>query len=391
VKKLPTRRALVFVGVGALLVVVGSTAQAGWLFVLAAVVIGVLATSLVSGARLSECEFARTLPARARVGDEVPVAISLRNNNLRRWLPGHRVIDSFPAFESTTFACDGLSPGASAEVRIQRTAARRGIHRGGEMVVTSGWPFGLTRSKRRMKVGGRITVVPQWVELRSFAPLETWSASSDSERFAARSGSGEQFLGVREYRAGDDTRYIHWRSSARRGELVVREYEDELSQRVAVVLSGSDYGTPPDSSYEALVSAAASVANYCLRRGLRVELIRAGDHEAERLPTANWNEVLDWLATARPADAPLLPLVRAALNAGEQPGAVVLFTSTDHSGTQVENATGLIRRRGALPVLISADATTWDPEVSAVERPRPVACPTRTLVKERALAECLNA
>jgi uncharacterized protein (DUF58 family) len=388
--KRPTKRALVFVGAGALLMLVGTTAQSAWLFVLAAAVIGAVACSLISRARLAQCQIVRKVPSRAQVGDNVPVQISIRNLSSRRSVPGFRVIDSFEAVEAAALACDGLGPDQTSAATISRKALRRGILAGGEVTLITGWPFGLTCSRRTFAVPSPVTVVPRTVELRAFPVLDSQAVSASSHRVAARAGAGEQFLGVREYRAGDDARHIHWRSSARRSRLVMREYENEATELVALVLAGGDDGHPPNSSFEVLVSAVASVAIFAHRRGLITELVRGrADGTVERFRSSTSAEVLDWLATARAVDAPLLPSVTAALDFGPSPGAVVLFaTAEGRAGLQIHGAVRLIRARGPGVVTVVADSTSWREGGAADLSALPA--PVRILSKGRGLAKCLQ-
>lgn len=387
----PTKRALVFVGVGGLLVVVGSTAQAGWLFVLAAIVFGVTACSLLTPSRLTLYDATRLLPPRATVGDEPQVHVSLRNASTKRFLPAARVVDMFEPFEPVAFACDGLPPSGVSTVRVHRQAVRRGVYSGGEIVVTSGWPFGLMRSTRSITVVSPITVVPRFVELASFPLSRSSSVHGRAERSAARAGAGEQFLGVREYRAGDDARHIHWRSSARRGNLVVREYEDEAVERVALLLSGSDDGRAPESSFESLVSAVASVARYGLNQNMRVELWRTEmDGGSGRFASSNLHEILDWLACARSVDAPLLPLVLSAVSTGSPPGEMVVFsTSTGRAGEQLTDAANIVSARGVSVVSVIADSASWNGDAGS--RPLPsMPGPGRVLSRGCDLSKCLQ-
>jgi uncharacterized protein (DUF58 family) len=75
--------------------------------------------------------------------------------------------------------------------------------------------------------------------------------------FAGRVGDAEEFVSLRDYRAGDSPRRIHWKAWARTGRLVVKEYQDEFFVRHALVLDTFGYGT--DECFEAAVSLAASL------------------------------------------------------------------------------------------------------------------------------------
>src|SRR4029453_1872344 len=95
-------------------------------------------------------------------------------------------------------------------------------------------------------------------------------AGSGENRPRAIASAGEEDATVREYRDGDDLRRVHWRSTARRGELMVRREEQPWQSRCAMFLDArtiSHHGHGPSSSLEWAVSAAASIGIDRIRRG----------------------------------------------------------------------------------------------------------------------------
>jgi uncharacterized protein (DUF58 family) len=102
---------------------------------------------------------------------------------------------------------------------------------------------------------------------------------------APRAGSGNELFGIREYRAGDSLRRIHWRSSARHGELVVREYEPPGVQTVKLVV---DPAPPTAAIADQVARIAASEAWDCILDGGRVSL--------GALVSRDMWEILEWLA-----------------------------------------------------------------------------------------------
>ncbi|HET7482248.1 MAG TPA: DUF58 domain-containing protein, partial [Actinomycetota bacterium] len=271
----PTRRAATIVGAAVLLFMAASTAQAGWLYVLAAGVLGMVAASFLIPRDLSHVAIERVVPPRSSVGSEVRVGIVVRNEG-RRALPLMRLEDHFSAFEPSITATNRLRRGEVAHVELVKTAHRRGVFTSGPVVARSGAPFGFSRAERTFDIASEMTIVPSWADLRSFPILEPSSFPSDVLHERARTGAGQEYLGVREYRPGDPQRWVHWRTTARAGRLHVREFEEEVQSRVALVLAGADYGEPPDSAFEALVSAAASISIYALNTGHPVDLVSAG-------------------------------------------------------------------------------------------------------------------
>lgn len=355
----PTRRALIISGAGTMLFMAGSTAQAGWLFVLAAGVLGLVAASLLTRHNLSSAEVERIAPRRTCVGDPVAAGLIVRNTG-RRAVPLMRIEDHYGAFEPIVAVAERLRGGEESRVELVKQAHRRGVFTTGRVLLTSGAPFGFSRSKRTVDVPGHTTVVPRWFDLRSFPILEPSSFPSDVLHERARTGAGQEYLGVREYRPGDPQRAVHWRSTARVGQLVVREFEEEVQSRVTLVLAGGDFGEPPDSAFEMLVSAAASIAIYALNTGHPVDLLRPDGDGVSHLGDPDRYDVLDWLAGADPIDTEITPLISQALGrVGRRGTVVVLVPSMGTAARDVDNAVRTIQSAGSRAILVVARASSW--------------------------------
>ena len=110
---------------------------------------------------------------------------------------------------------------------------------------------------------------------------------------APRAGSGTEMFGVREYRPGDPLRRIHWRSSARHGELIVREFEPPGVQTLGIFCDPS----PPTSEVaDQIARLAASEAWDCLRAGGRVVLWAPGGEPSLPSESRSLWALLEWLA-----------------------------------------------------------------------------------------------
>ena len=379
-----TRRAATMLLVGGTLVLAGATAQAGWLFVIAAGVLGVVAASPFVPRRLSGVAVERAAPRLVTLGEPVGVGLTCTNRG-RRTLPLVRIRDSTDAFDTVALLCDGLAPGASAHIETQRVALRRGVYSSGEVAVESGWPFGLVRSARTLALPADVTVVPRWVELNSFPLLEPSSYPEEFLHQRARAGAGLEFAGVRDYRPGDPVHTIDWRSVARTGRLIVRELEQETGSHVALVIAGPDVGEPPDSAFEMLVSAAASVATYALKTGHPVELIAA--HTS--IGKVDQRGMLKWLATLEASEEPLLPLVdEAAGRIGRRGTIVLLMVDAGRTRGELAVAVAAAESAGLRAITVRADGSTWVDR--AVEGMTPRGATGRVLTKGKELRSCLE-
>jgi uncharacterized protein (DUF58 family) len=384
-------------GVGVLLVLAGSTAQAGWLVVLAAGVFGTVVASVFIPHRLGLCEMSCTVPALVRAGDDVAFRLQAMNRGRSAVAPA-RVEDGLGAFAPAAFALERLLSGAQVAVEVARRAQRRGVYTSTEVTLSSCWPFGLARSSRSLPVPCPVTVVPSWVDLRSFPLLEPSSYPAEALHERARMGAGVEYRGVREYRPGDSTRSIHWRSSARRGALVVREYEEEVYNRVAIVIAGADHGSPPRSSFEALVTSAASIAVYALTTGHPVELLRpTADGGSERVAGVDRAAVLMWLAGCGPLDAPLEPVVSASVASVGRRGTVAICApSAGRAGASLPDAARTVQSVGARAVPVVALSSTWEPlsiagaREDTLLRALGARAVIRTLSSDKDLESCLQ-
>ena len=150
-------------------------------------------------------------------------------------------------------------------------------------------PLGLFRKRRDTPDAEVAIALPKFMSFVSNPRMQEVEASLS----APRSGSGTEVFGVREYRPGDPRRRIHWRSSARHGELIVREYEPPGVQTLGIFCD-PDPGSREVADQVARI--AASEAWDCLRGGGRVVLVSPG-HEPSRPDEARslW-ALLEWLA-----------------------------------------------------------------------------------------------
>ncbi len=136
-------------------------------------------------------------------------------------------------------------------------------------------PFGLWSAKRVAPVAGPegVLVFP---ETRPLARLDLFDGQPAVETSLARAGLGGEFLGVREYRPGDPPRHVHWRTTARAGRLIVKEFAEEQQPALTLALDLSALarlGGEDDNTLELGIKLAASLARHAYERGLPVRLL----------------------------------------------------------------------------------------------------------------------
>lgn len=382
-----SRRAVSAVLIGGALILAGTTAQAGWLFVLAAGVLGVVAGSFVLLPRLHGVEIARELPRRVSVGEEVPVVVRVTNSG-RRSLPVMRLEDSLEAFDPVALLSRELGPGTSARAETVRRARRRGVYESGSVSLQTWAPLGFARRLLVRDAPATVTVVPAWVELHAWSPLR--SSGMGGEHPTARTGQGTgDYLGVRDYRHGDPLRAVHWRSAARAGRLIVTEHEEESRRRVLIALGGPDAGAPPDSAFESLVQSAASIAKSSIDNGHQVSLLHSGGE----LSDVRFGDCLEALAAAVPDGRPLSPRLGTCLARLGSGGTVVLLAcDSDEIRSDLDEATRMAAGRGCHTVAVIADPGSWLHERAPTRTSTPVeGATTRTVWRNASLRACLGA
>jgi uncharacterized protein (DUF58 family) len=167
--------------------------------------------------------------------------------------------------------------GRGRQVEYQVRSELRGRFEIGPMTVHVCDPFGLVRLGRAFSSTTPLTVTPRTVPLAAIPLTGMRGGAGDSMPRAFAGGSAEDVT-VREYRRGDDLRRVHWRSSARVGELMVRREEQPWQARATLLLDNrlrAHRGAGAASSFEAAVSAAASIAVHLSERGFTVRLVTA--------------------------------------------------------------------------------------------------------------------
>ena len=319
----PTRRAGGLVLGAAILFAVGTNVQAGWVLVLAALLIGAAITGMILPARMVRgVGVERRAPAEASAGDAVEVDLVVSNRHRRSKL-SLLIADRFIA-PATVFV-PVLERLGRSRVTTLRSPARRGVVEGDPVVVSSSAPFGVATARRRVPAEGRTVVFPRVVPIPRLAVLERPARPEPAARPAPRRGAGQDFLGTREYRTGDSLRHIHWPSTARHGTLIVREFEREEPRKLTILVdTWADAGIEgPESALDVACAAAASATSYALAQGAVVTLAAGLAGVVEVRTRAGRGEALELLAALRaPGNVPV-----DALGETVDPGDAVLIVA----------------------------------------------------------------
>ena len=247
----------------------------------------------------------------------------------------------------------------------------RGRFRLSDVTLELGDHLGLHTVSTAIAADGTILVVhPRLTELQSlFSDAGRFGA--DGRRLLLRRAAGFDFHSVREYEQGESLRRVHWPTTAKRGQLMVKELEDAPRDAKVVLLDCDPCGaagTPPESSFDHAVRAAGSILETYARRGRDVTLITTGAERAVvrvRALDPDRRGALDALAAAEP-DAPhsLGHTLRHGLSAGLRNGELTVVTA-NLDGHAVDALLGAAQHRLVSVAWIDAPSFAGKPTRAA--------------------------
>jgi uncharacterized protein (DUF58 family) len=235
----------------------------------------------------------------------------------------------------------------------------RGRYEVGPLVVRLTDPFGLCELTRSFPTVDRLTVIPQVTALPTVRVAGEYAGTGDS-RARSVAVHGEDDAATREYRRGDDLRRVHWKSTARTGELMVRREEQPWESRATVVLDTRAFahrGEGPASSFEWAVSAVASIAVHLRGAGYKVRLVSNSGIDADATEAGGEGFLLDHLADVRPDQRGDIAMLVERVRRRADGGIVIALFGALSTG-ETELLAGL-RTNGATCVGFLIDSSTW--------------------------------
>ncbi|MFI9049734.1 DUF58 domain-containing protein [Streptomyces sp. NPDC053427] len=265
------------------------------------------------------------------------------------------------------FVLDRVEAGGRREVSYRVRSDLRGRYPLGPLQLRLSDPFGMCELTRSFSTADTLTVVPRTEPLPPVR-LGGGTPGYGDGRHRSPALAGEDDVIPRGYRHGDDLRRVHWRSTARYGELMVRREEQPQKARCTVLLdtrATAHQGAGPDSAFEWAVTAAASVAVHLLQRGVSVRLLTDtgasvpgpdGTGGTESADAAGL--LLDTLAVLEHSEDAGLSAAYDALRGGNEGLMVAFFGDLDDEQAAVA---GRIRQRCGAAVAFVLDGDSWLP------------------------------
>lgn len=253
----------------------------------------------------------RSVPARVREGEEFDVRLTVTNVSPLTKLHLCLQDDHLLQARQPELLVPVL-PGSGEETLVYRThMEKRGLYRAQHCRLSSSAPFGLFRVTRKLDVVSEWIAHPRTYDIKGDLAESRTGITSPAAPLTARPGQGMGFYGLREYRSGDPARKIHWPSTKRLRRVVVKEFEDEVSQSALIVLDTDRTGLSgkgSQSNFESAVRVAASLSHSAMKSRQAVTLawhdasggrVRCDRFSGDELPA------LDTLAGMDVSDVPV--------------------------------------------------------------------------------------
>jgi uncharacterized protein (DUF58 family) len=323
---------------------------------------------------LRRLQIRRQLPESVSAGDTATVELQATARHRGAAL---EIEDSFELAGSTRPEDRGrgiavvpqVARGKSARAEYQVRFGRRGRYEFGMVRATSRYPFGLVSRTISLRQPGQLIVLPRlgrltgrWTDVRR-------GPEPGARRVLQRQGLTEgDFYGMRDWRAGDSRRWIHWRTSARRGSLMVRQFEQPRSEDLTLLVDLWLPATPTprdEENVELAVSFAATiVADVCRRGGCQLSVVVTGQALTSLSGGASRalaRDALLQLALAEAAaDSPSNEMIERGLNGGPTAGRIVLISTRSQSPNEAHCAaatSGTPQQTAALARMVRIDAS----------------------------------
>ena len=339
----PTKAGFALLLLATFLAAAGVNSGVNLLFLLAATALSVVLVSIFTGIMaVTRVRISRRLPHEATAGEpfaaalSVSAALPLGGRHLR--IEDHLRLGR----RDYRFAVYATSLGRQRRALLDYRGVlpERGLCSFGRLRCSSAFPFGLVRATDSRRAPEELIVYPRRGKL--LRPLPSLAGFRDRtlRRAAAHGHEGDEIRSVREYRPGDNPRLIHWKISARMGEMYVREIEPERLPAAVILLDTVVRRAAGRDGLEALelaISFAATLAERILRAGGTVSLCAAGGESADvrgGIGEAGRRQLLGRLALIRPQRRPHYAEWRSrarAFAAGRADAVIAVLLSPEHA------------------------------------------------------------
>jgi uncharacterized protein (DUF58 family) len=326
----------------------------------------------------------RSGPVRAEEGETVYFHVTVTNQG---WLPRFMVeaVDRLPFVgaaqgsvtlgEKVLGVVAYIGGNATRSFDVPLLCEKRGFYQLGPVGLATSFPLGLVEAHQ--KKNGGVQTLTIYPDVFPIVFMLLAGAPSEIHRggFLLPEGAGAaEFSGLREYRRGDNPRHVHWPTTARRNELMVKEFEPLASACLYIAMdlsADANVGKGKHSCFEYAVRIAASIGRYACANGMPIRLHGEGTHGLViglGSGDAHFREMLDALAVVNADGATpyATALQTVAMNCRHGQTVVVFLSEPETRVSDTVQAIALLRARGA-----NVLAITFERESFQSEKPLP--------------------
>lgn len=309
--------------------------------------------------------------------DILKIRTTIENKGL---LPAFNIVleDNLPcaaSLQKTMMVQDYLGAGSFVALDYRCVCPRRGRYDLGPFSIYFFDPLGLIYLKKTYKKFSELYVMPRTFNIRHFPPLAKGILPWFGIETSRVSGDEDEFYGVREYKPADPVKRIHWLSSARKGELIVRQFQHQRFFRATLVFNleeDYDVGQGKEKVSEYMIRIAASVSKYLLERGISLEVI-AHTQEFVHLPfnkgAVHLQEIFQVLTLAKAQSRVSLGEVFEEASRFIENDTTVIVIMLDKDWKNLSAILSLDKRNISLiPLILISSAFLYETDQSQVEK-----------------------
>jgi uncharacterized protein (DUF58 family) len=291
-------------------------------------------------------------PPRVYAGTESRVDLVVRNLAPRR-APVFSLRDPFDyGRRQARFLVAPLEPGETARAAYRLPTERRGVFTVGPLEAGVTDPYGLAVRNTVVAPASELTVYPRIDVIAGLPHARGDDPLAGADHPTAVALSGEDFYALRAYEVGDDLRRVHWPSTARLDELMIRQNEMPWQARVTVLLDVRRQAHAGES-LELAVSAAASIVAACWQRRALVRLVTTdGVDSGFGAGNVHLEAIMEKLATVEASASDRLNDVLASLSRAGNAGSLVSIFTADAAPADYARVTRLQWRFGSLTLVL---------------------------------------
>lgn len=276
------------------------------------------------------------------------------------------ILEKYPFVfsEKYAFASPALAPKEKCTFTVQIKAEKRGSFFLDKIYLVTGDPLGLFSKKKCFHQPVHIEIFPRDLAPDSLEAADKRGGIPDAEgRPLGHAGKGMEFFGVRPYRIGDEIRHIHWKSTATKGKLMVKEFEASAVDQIVILLDTDEKKISPepcDNNLEFLIACANSINEFLSRKYCHLRFFSADGKDGLYHISGDASSVREKIRQAltllRPSDTAFSTILAEAVENIPQRSIVYLLSMSEE---KLAEYTGILAEQDCFCNLIYAPARNF--------------------------------